>query len=507
MLRDLRHAWRGLLSRTHRAFTLATVSTFALGIGAATAIFSVVQVMLLAPLPYQDEARVVRLFDSNPSRGMAEFSVSIPNFLSWQERAVGFEALAALNGESANLGDAGQVERVPAIRASASMWRVLGQPLVAGREFTADEDRPGAARVAILGEGIWRTRYRADPAIVGRTLTIDGVAHAIVGIAPQDVGFATDIGVWLPLVPDPSMYGRGDRRLDVLGRLAPGVTPQQAQAALDTLSRSLAAEFPEENAGWQGVLQPVREWIVGPDIRARLYGMLTAVALLMLVACTNVANLQIARASARQRELGVRQALGAARGRLVSHLLAECTLLAVLGGALGVALAWAAVQTAVAVLPVGTPRLAAFALDWRAATLAIAVSAATAFAFGVTPALLAMRTQLAAVLQQLGRNATGMRRGPLRQALVVLQFALATLLVCAAALLAQHLATLQKTALGFPVENLLIARITQAQENENVDTTPHQLVHQRLMEEIRALPGVAGVGLTSEIPLGSFTPA
>lgn len=502
MLRDFRHAWRGLLSRSNRAFTLATVLTFALGIGAATAIFSVVQAMLLAPLPYQDESRVLRAFDSNPSRGMPEFAVSIPNFLSWQQRASGFEALAALTADSANLGDAGQVERVPAIRASSTLWRVLGQPLVAGREFTAEEDRPGAARVAILGEGIWRTRYGADPSLVGRTLTIDGVAHAIVGIARQDVGFATDVGLWLPLAPDPSIYGRGDRRLDVLGRLAAGTTPAQAQAAMDTLSASLAAEFPESNAGWQAVLQPVREWIVGPEVRARLYGMLAAVALLMLVACTNVANLQIARASARQRELGVRQALGAARGRLVSHLLAECTLLALLGGVLGVALAWAAVQAAIAALPAATPRLAAFALDWRAAALAIGVSAATAFAFGVTPALLAMRTQLAAVLQQLGRSAAGARRGPLRQILVVLQFALATLLVCAAALLAQHLATLQKTALGFPVENLLIARITQAQENENVDLTPHYLVHERLLEAIRALPGVAGVGLASEIPLG-----
>jgi putative ABC transport system permease protein len=290
----------------------------------------------------------------------------------------------------------------------------------------------------------------------------------------------------------------------VIGRLAPDVSLAQAQAALDTLSRSLAAEFPEENAGWEGAIQPVREWIVGGDIRARLYGMLAAVVLLMLVACTNVANLQIARSSARQRELGVRQALGAARSRLVSHLLAECAVLAVLGGVLGIALAHAAVQAAIAVLPASTPRLAAFAVDWRAAALAIAVSAGTAFAFGVTPALLAMRTQLAAVLQQLGRSGMSARRGPLRQALVVLQFALATLLVCAAAVLAQQLSQLQQASMGFPVEQLLIARITQAQENENIDTTPHQQVHTRVMDEIRALPGVTGVGLSSEIPLGDF---
>ena len=503
-LTDLRRAWRSLTMRGNRVFTAATVLTFALGIGAATSIFSIAHVVLLAPLPYQQADRVVHLTERNLGRGLPEFSVSMPNFLSWQQSASGFESLTALNGESANLGESGRVERVPAVRASASLWQTLGMPLVAGRAFTQAEDTYPPAPVVILGEGVWRSRFNADATLVGRNIAVNGVQHTVVGIAPQDVGFATDIEVWLPLAASNEIHGRGDRRLDVLGRLAPGVDIAQAQASLDGVSAGLASEFPEENEGWEGAIEPIREWIVGDNVRTRLLGMLAAVVLMMLVACTNVANLQIARAQARQREMGVRQALGAARSRLVSQMLVEGALLASIGGVLGLALASAAVQVAVAVLPASTPRLAAFALDWRAAALAIGASAATAFVFGLVPALIAMRRQPGAVLQHLGRSTVEPGRSPLRLVLVAVQFALATVLVTSAALLAQQLQRLQDASIGFPSERLLVARITQPQEHEEMDTTPHRLVHARLLDAVRALPGVESAGLTSEIPLGDF---
>lgn len=503
-LRDLRFAWRSLSMRHNRAFTVTTVLTFALGIGAATAIFSIAHAVLLAPLPYRDADRVVRLTERNLSRGLPEFSVSTPNFLSWQERTKAFDALAAINGESVNLGADGRYERVQGLRASATIWRVLGMPLVAGREFTAAEDTLGGPRVAILGEGVWRTRFGADPALIGRAIPVNGENHTVIGIAPQDVGFATDIGVWLPLRPDPVQYGRGDRRLEVLGRLATVAPLGQAQAELDTISAALAGEFPDSNLGWEGAIEPVRNWIVGDAVRSRLLMLLAAVAVLMLVACTNVANLQIARATARQRELGVRQALGAARAQLVAQLVAENVLLAAVGGALGLALAYAALQVAVTVLPPSTPRLAAIALDWRTALAAIAVAAATAIAFGLAPALVAMRTQSLAVLQQLGRSTLDARQGPLRQVLVVVQFTLATVLVIAAALLAQHLARLQDASMGFRTDRLLAARMTLPQESEDMDLGPHREIYARLLEQIRALPGVRSAGITSEIPLGDF---
>jgi predicted permease len=503
-LYDLRYAIRSLSMRHNRAFTVATVLSFALGIGAATAIFSIAHAVLLAPLPYHDADRVLRLTERNLSRGLPEFSVSAPNFLSWQERSTAFEAIAAIDGEGVNLGTDGRFERVQGLRASANIWKVLGMPLVAGRAFTTAEDTPGGPAVAIIGESIWRARFGADPALLGRAIPINGELRTVVGIAQQDVGFATNIDVWLPLNPDPATHGRGDRRLDVLGRLAPTATAAQAQAELDTISKALALEFADSNNGWEGAIEPVRDWIVGDTARARLLLLLAAVVVLMLVACTNVANLQIARATARQREMGVRQALGAARSRLVAQMVTENLLLAGVGGALGLALAYASLQIMVASLPAETPRLAAFALDWRAAVIAIGIAAITAIGFGLAPALVAMRSQLGTVLQQLSHSTLGAQRGPLRQALVVVQFMLATMLVVSAALLAQHLANLQDTSLGFRPERLLVARLTQPQENENVDTTPHRAVHARLLEEIAALPGVHSAGFTSEIPLGDF---
>ncbi|MGQ0799290.1 MAG: ABC transporter permease [Pseudomarimonas sp.] len=504
ILRDLRHAWRSLSMRHNRVFTLSTVLSFALGIGAASAIFSIVHLMLLAPLPYQDAHQVVRLTERNPSLGLPEFAVSTPNFQSWQQHATTFAALAAIDGDNINLGVEGRFERVRALRASATIWRVLGMPLLAGREFSEAEDTLGGEAVVILGEGLWRNRFNADPALIGRSIPIDGESRRVVGIAPQDVGFATDIGVWLPLTPDPETYGRGDRRLDVLGRLREGVSPTQAQAQLATISTALAQEFPRENAGWEGAVQPVRTWIVGEDVRARLVLLLAAVLVLLLVACTNVANLHIARATAREREMGVRQALGAPRRRVLTQMISENVLLAALGGALGVMISLVALQVAVAVLPASTPRLAMFALDWRAALLAIAAAAATAITFGLVPALMAARRPLAQVLQQQGRSSVDAKRGPLRQILVVVQFTLATVLVTSAALLAQHLDRLQDNALGFRPQHLLVARITLPQASENIDLTPHLQVYARLLEEIGALPGVRSVGITSEIPLGDF---
>lgn len=504
LFRDLRHAWRNLLARQNRAFTLATVLTFLLGIGAATAIFSVVQVMLLAPLPYREAERVVQLSENNAALDMIGFSVSTPNFLSWQERSRSFEALAAIDGDNVNFGAPDGFERVRGMRASATIWRVLGMPLVAGQEFSASDDTLGAAPVAIISEGLWRTRFGADPAVIGRTVRINDDAHTVVGIAPQDVGFATDISVWLPLRPDPETYGRGDRRLGVLGRLSPDASHAAAQGELEAISTALAREFPDSNEGWTARLTPAREWIVGADVRERLTLLSAAVLLLMLVACVNVANLQLAHSTAREREMGVRQALGAARSRLVAQMVVENAMLALIGGVLGIAFAFAALKLASHVLPPSTPRLAAFAVDWRVALLATGVATLSAIAFGLAPALLAMRRQLAAVLQQLGRSAAQARRGPLRQILVVAQFALATLLVTAAALLTQQLYELQRTSLGFEPERLLIARLTVPQENENVDLTPHVRTFDALLREARALPGVQSAGLSSEVPLGDF---
>lgn len=502
---DVRIAWRGLWQRSQRAYALATTLSFALGIGATAAIFSITWAMLLAPLPYAQPERVVRLTEQNLSRGLPEFAVSAPNFLSWVTLNRSFEALAGMRGENVNLGDGrGQFERVEGNAVSPALWQVLGQPMVAGRTFTAEEDRLGAAPVVILGAQVWRDRFQQDPGLIGNTVLVNGTAHTVVGIAPQDAGFSDSIAVWLPLRPDPQAYGRGDRRLTVLGRLRAGVSATAANADMQTLSAALAREFPAENSGWQAALTPARDWIVGTEVRQRVLLLLGAVLLLMLLACCNVANLQIARNLSRRRELGVRAALGARQGRLWRQVATENLLLALPGGLLGGALAYAAVALAAVALPAGTPRLGLFQLHGGALLVAFALATGTALLFGQLPLLWRDAQPLAGVLRAQNRSGQDEGQGWLRRALVVLQFALATMLVVAAGALALAFHRLQQTAPGFVPERLLTARMTLPQTGEDMDLTPHYAVYERLTASLRALPGVAAVGLSSEIPLGSF---
>lgn len=502
---DVRLAWRSLWLRAQRAYALATTLSFALGIGAAAAIFSITWAMLLAPLPYHAPERVVRLTEQNLKKQLPEFAVSTPNFLSWVDRTRSFEALAGMRFENVNLGDGrGGFERVEGGSVSPALWQVLGQPLVAGRTFTAEEDRVNGPAVVILGAQVWRDRFGADPALLGRTVLINGTAHTVVGIAPQDAGFSNQTAVWLPLRPDPQTYGRGDRRLSVLARLRNGVDLAAARAELQALSATLAQEFPAENTDWQGALEPAHDWIVGDDARSRVLLLLGAVLLLMLLACCNVANLQIARNAGRRRELGVREVLGAGQARLWRQIAVENLLLACLGGLLGAALAWLVVQFATVALPAGTPRLHLFGLHAGAVALAFVAATATTLLFGLLPMVLGRRQPLAGVLRAQGRSNQDEGRGWLRRALVVAQFSLATLLVVAATTLALAFHRLQQTPPGFSPERLLTARLTLPQSGENMDLGPHYAVYARLLEALRGLPGVQTVGMSSEIPLGSF---
>ncbi|HKQ98928.1 MAG TPA: ABC transporter permease, partial [Candidatus Polarisedimenticolia bacterium] len=339
--RDLRDAWRGLTARPNWSFTAAALLTLSLGIGAVTAIFSVVNAVLLAPLPYAQPERVVRLKDFNTSRGLPDFSSSMPNYHSW-ESARSFAHLAAIRDADANLTSGGEPEKVNGLAVTARFWEVLGLPPRVGRTFAPEDDVRGAAPVAMLGERLWKRRFGGDPSIVGRTIDVNRKPHLVVGIAPQDVGFSSGFDLYLPMGydPDADEY-RGDRRYLVLGRLADGVTREQAEAEMSALSAGLAREFPEANDGWSVAVTPVRDWIVADDVAQRLRIVLVAVALLLLVAAVNVANLQVARALGRLREMGVRLALGVSRARLVRQMLTENLLLTAAGGAAGVGLAWA----------------------------------------------------------------------------------------------------------------------------------------------------------------------
>ncbi|HEY7215803.1 MAG TPA: ABC transporter permease [Thermoanaerobaculia bacterium] len=504
LARDVRYGWRSLTGRPSWSFTAAALLTLALGIGAVTTIYTVVHTVLLAPLPYRGPDRVVHLRDVNPGLGIEDFSSSMPNFRSWQE-ARGFSHLTALRIADSNLTDGSEPLKVSGLKVSANFWDMLGMRPVAGRAFLPADDVQGRAPVAMISEGLWRRRYGGDPAAIGRTVDVNLVPHVIIGIAPQDVGFASNIDLWMPLGYDPEADdSRGDHRLIVLGRLAPGVTLQQAQQEMVGLTSRLEQEFPEANKGWSVVVEPIRDFIVADAVAQRLRILLAAVALLLLVAATNVANLQIARAGGRLREIGVRLALGASRARLVRQMLTENLLLATAGGAAGLVLAWAGVRASAAWLPVSLPRRETLAIDLPVLLVAALCIVLTALLTGLLPARLALRSNVQEALQQAGRSTTG-GRSPARHALVAAQLALATTLVVGAALLTQSLVRLQKVALGFAdPEHLLTTPITRSLTAEDAADRNLDFYH-ALIEEVRALPGVAAAAVSSEVPFGDQT--
>jgi len=498
---DLRYAWRTLTARAQRSFALAAVLTLALGIGAATAIFSVVHAVLLAPLPFPDADRLVRVYETNQARNIDTFSVSVPNFDSWQRRTR-LLSLAAARGAQANLTDGGSPEHVVGMAVTANFLPTLGLPPVAGRDFRADEDRPGAARVAMVSEGLWHRRYGGDRSLIGRAIALDGVPHTVVGIAQQDVGFAPDVDLWVPLAANLAAEDRNNRMLDVVARLADGATLAQAQAELNAVASELDREFPPSNGGWRTNLVLAFDDIVDTELQQRITLLMVAVGLLLAVACANVANLQIARAASRTGEIGVRLALGASRARLVRQTLTESAVIASAGGALALALAWVLMRSSRALLPDSIPRLATLSLNLPVLLAAAGATLLVAIVAGLLPALLAGRADIRDAVQHAARPGAGASKTPIRNALVALQLALSTCLVIGAMLLLQSSWNLQRLPLGFSQpDRLITANITRPQ-TDTWDMKRDVAFYDHVLREVAALPGVTSAGLTSGVPLG-----
>ena len=497
---DLRVAWRSL--RKAPAFTVAAVATLALGIGATTAMFSIVYAVLLRPLPFREPARLVELVETQPRANIDAYAVSGPNFLSWRERAASYEAISALWEESFTFAEAGNPERVGGMRVSANLWSMLGVRTIAGRTFDTGEDQPGREQVALIGEGLWRRRYAADAGVVGRTVRLSGQPHTVIGIVPDDVGFTSGVDVWVPYAPDPRMP-RGDRRLTVIGRLRPGVGVAQASAELDRIADALGREFPKSNEHYRARVRPLTEMIVSNDVDGALKVLLAAVGLLLLVACANVANLVLTRATAQTPELTLRRALGASAARLTRQVLTESLVLGAVGGVAGIALAFAALQVARVTLAGELPRASTFALDGSVLLFALAVTLITSVAFGLIPAWRVLRTDLADALRPAGRVVSDRSQARLRHAFVIGQFCLATMLAIGATLLAQSLARLLSVDVGFPPDRLMVASINPSPDK--YPTPDHAgAFYGRVADEVRALPGVTSVGLASTAPFGSF---
>jgi predicted permease len=505
LLQDLRYALRRL--GRSPGFTAAAVLTLALGIGATTTIFGVVDGLLLRPLPFAEPDRLVRVYPANPERGVERGAVSPLELEDWREQGTAFAGLAGWFGGTTNLTGTARPEALRSAFVTEAFFGTLGTGAGMGRTLTAEEVAAGA-RSVVLSHRLWQRDFGGDPDVVGSVLTLDGAPHTVVGVMPPEFRFpGRDTDLWLPvslLTEDMIPRLRQVRWLSVVGRLRPGVAPEEARAQMSAIAERLAAEHPASNAGWsRATVLELRETIVG-DVRPALLVTLLAVGFVLLMVCVNLGNLLLARGSARAREMGVRGALGAGRGRLARQLLSESLVLALLGGAAGLLLT---VWGTEAIRRLGAnvlPRVDAVAVDARVLAFALAVSLLAALLFGLVPALRAARPDLHAVLKEGGRGSVGDQRNRLRRTLVVGQVAMATVLTIGAALMLRNLGELRRVDPGFDPQGLLAVRVqlTIPLELPAEQALAHLASRgDEILERLASLPGVSGVAAANSLPL------
>ncbi|HKS81165.1 MAG TPA: ABC transporter permease [Candidatus Acidoferrales bacterium] len=490
---DLRFAARMLAK--HRGFTLVAIITLAFGIGANTALFSVVNGVLLNPLPYPNSAQLISIYGSAP--GVARGPITYLNFLDWQRDTQTFSSMAMYRGQDYNFIGTGPAERLSGSMVSASFFSTLGVVPILGRDFRARDDEVGAASVVILGAGFWKRRFAASQEVIGKSLNLNGVSYTVVGVVPSGFSFYgqfrdvyTPIGQW----DDPSFH---DRRIDMsahaVGRLKPGVTLRQAQADMDNEARNLAAAYPEADKDVGIALVSMKEDMVG-KVQPFLVVLLAAVGFLLLIACANVANLLLARAMGRSREFAIRAAMGASHARVVRQLLTESVLLAGIGGALGLLLAEWGVSAVLAALPGALPRAGEVSLDSRVLLFTLGASLAAGILFGLAPALKASRMNVQEVLKESSRGAGGARHR-LQGIFVAAEVALALVLLVGAGLMIRSLAALWRVNPGFNPSHAVTFALSLP-EAASATSAQTRARLRAFDDEMRAIPGVEAVSVT-----------
>jgi putative ABC transport system permease protein len=499
LFHDLRYGARMLLKNP--GITSVVILALALGIGANTAIFSVVNAVLLRPLPYPESDRLVFLSES--SKAMDEISISYPNFSDWRNQSQAFENIGVYNRNSYNLVGDGEPERILTAQASADLFSALRVQPAIGRLFTNEEDKPGGTPVVVLGYGLWQRRFGGQPDILNKQLNFNNKSFTVIGVMPQSFQYPSRVEMWVPvgqLSGDPNWQQRGNHPgLYGVARLKPGVTLEQARAEMNNIAANLERQYPNSNSGNGVIVQPMLEVFVS-NVRPTLWVLFAAVGFVLLIACANIANLLLARAGARQKEMAIRAAMGAGRWRIARQLLTESVLLALIGGTLGLLIARWGIELILYISPNAIPRSREISLDWRVLAFTVGVAFVTGILFGLVPALQASIVDVHETLKETGRGVS--RRHWLRSSLVVVEVATTLVLLIGAGLMIRSFSRLQSVNPGFSYEHLTSFTISVPQKKYPTEEQRGQFFT-RLLENIRGLPGVEAVAAASGLPLGN----
>jgi len=497
---DLRYGIRTLLANP--GFTITAILCLSLGIGLNGGIFSVVDGILLQPFPYPDAEQIVVLNSKNQRGGRA--GVSWLDFRDFRDQNSTVATIAAFTGRTLTVSDGtSDPERFTGATVSSTLFSLLGTPPALGRDFRPADDVVGAERVVMLSDEVWRLRYNADRSIVGRAISINGFPHTVIGVMPPRFMFPETQRLWVPLAQYFETVPRDVRSLQVFARLKPGVSREQAAADFEGLANRFAQSYPKENEGWTAELRPLAEWMIPDEVSLAILSMMGAVMLVLLIACSNVANLLLARASVRHREISIRAALGAGRGRIIRQLLTEALIIGLLSAPLGIAIAWGTIKLLdQSIPPDSIPYFIHWSLDARSIAYTLVISLLTALLFGLVPALHATRSSLQDSLKEGARGSTGGRRAWLRNGLVVAEIGMSLVLLIGASLFIRSFLNLQNADVGFDTSRLMTLRFylpdvvyasTEA-KNERV---------RDIIRRVNGLPGVQAAFVSNFVPLGA----
>jgi putative ABC transport system permease protein len=497
---DLRYALRMLVKNP--AFTVIAVTALALGIGANSAIFSVVNSVLLEPLPYQNPNELVMIWEDASKQGYPRDTPAAANYVDWRDQNHTFVGMAAIEDESFNLTGVGDPEKIEGRRVSADLFSLLGVEPQLGRAFIREEDQPGAGKVVLLSHRLWQRRFSGDPSIISKTLTLNDASYTVVGVMPATFQFPTrEDELWIPMAfSSDEAANRNRHYLEVLGRLKPGVSVQQAQADMTTVATRLQQQYPGSNTDVGAVVTPLHEQVVG-DIKPALMVLLGAVGLVLLIACANVANLLLARAAVRQKEIAVRVALGASRTRLVRQFLTESVLLSMFAGVFGLIVAVVGLYLLKSFIPPDIAQTSGVSIDERVLGFTLLISVLTGFIFGLAPALQAANFNLNETLKEGGRDSySGGHTNHVRSLLVIAEVAISLVLLIGAGLLINSFLRLRNTDPGFRSDHLLTMRVVMS-EAKYQDRPRRIGFYSDVINRVESLPGVKSAAITTNLPL------